>query len=254
VKRYVFCFILILVFIGVFHIASAAQDASDQATDDARIFLLHGVPGADLGEDATFPVDIYIDGIKKVSGMKYGQIKGQIKITPGVASIAAYRAGMGPEAGYDALKEETFIFLKNEAATVVAYLPPESESPRLIKFTNDFSPATDPSKNRIIVHNTSSEATLGVLLANKGAEPYPSLGSLLLEPGDKFSGEIAKKGLYGAKKAFSWQLSLMVDGKIDHPFYNKPFVVKPGQATLLYIVGSTMTKTFKLIKRNIKLS
>jgi hypothetical protein len=34
-----------------------------------------GVPGLDIGEQAAFPVDIYINGIKRLSAVKYGKIK-----------------------------------------------------------------------------------------------------------------------------------------------------------------------------------
>jgi len=251
-KKHLFVYVLILLFLGVSQAAIMAQEASDQASDDASIFLVHGIPGADLGEDPTFPVDIYINGIKKVINVKYGQIKGLFKITPGNTTISVYQAGQGPEAGYEPLLEENFNFQKNEMASVVGYLVSEDDV-RLAKFDVDLAPAGDPSKNRVVIHNTSAETSLGIILANKGPELYPSMGATLLEPGDKFAGEIAQKGLYGAKKAFSWILSAFKEGRIDHPFYSKAFAVKPGQAALIYAVGSDATKTFKILKKLAKL-
>jgi hypothetical protein len=157
-KKHYFWIFVSIFFLGLSSIGLTVQEVSDQAIDDASVYVVHGIPGLDIGEEATYPVDIYINGTKRLSAVKYGQIK-RVKIPSGTAIIEVYRAGMGPAAGYSPVISGNFIFKKQETASIVGYLHPDSET-RSVKFTNDFSPAGDPSKCRFIIHNTSSEAKI----------------------------------------------------------------------------------------------
>ncbi|MGB6865141.1 MAG: DUF4397 domain-containing protein [Candidatus Aminicenantaceae bacterium] len=252
-KRYLWVLVSVF-FVGLFSIGLNAQEeeASDQAIDDASVYIVHGVPGLDIGEEATYPVDIYINGTKRLSAIKYGQIK-RVKIPSGTASIEFYKVGMGPEAGYPPVISGNFIFKKQETASIVAYLHPDGEV-RFVKFTNDFSPAGDPSKCRVIVHNTSEEAQLLFYLYNKRQKDnHPWVENDVLETGDKNVFEIAKQSLVGYYNGtWIWWLHLD-DGTHMVNVYDKPLSIKAGKGILVYLVGSRATKTFKVIKKVVPL-
>ena len=255
-KKYVFSFLLTLLLMGTSQVGSAAQDAWDQATDDALVYAVHGVPGLDIGEAADLPVDVYINGVLKIANLKYGQIKGPIKVTPGNVTAAVYKAGIGPGTGNFPIMEQDFNFQKYENATVVGYLPPRFPAvlPKLVKFTNDLSPAGHTSKCRVIIHNTSEEDMLGYWFYNNAPQYdyHPEMGSDVLDPEDKNSFEAAKKSLIG-NETFSMWLEIGVGWENWQTVYDKPLGLSTGRAILVYLVGSASTKTFKVIKKLVKL-
>jgi hypothetical protein len=252
-KRYLWILVSVF-FVGLFSVGLNAQEeeASDQAIDDASVYIVHGVPGKDIGEEATYPVAIYINGTKRLSTVKYGKIK-RVKIPSGTATIELYKVGMEPEAGYPPVISGNFIFKKQETASIVAYLHPDGEV-RFVKFTNDFSPAGAPSKCRLIIHNTSEEAQLRFDLCNFQKKDYhPWVENQVLEAGDKTVFEMAKKSLVGYYNG-TWIWWLHLDD-LTHRInlYEKPFSIKAGKAILVYFIGSSTTKTFKVIKRVVPL-
>jgi len=253
-KRHCLWILVSIFILSLFSTGLNAQEAIDQAADDASIFIVHGVPGLDIGEEATYPVDIYIKGTKRLSAVKYGQIK-PIKITSGTSTIAVYKVGMGPEAGYSPVLSENFNFKKSENASVVGYIHPDGEV-RFAKFTNDFSPAGDPSKCRISVHNTSAEAKMSVWIYNDNQQQDwdPDMGTEVIDPGDKFDFEIAKKSLVD-NQTWDWWLEIGAGWYWEkwRLVYDKPFQITAGKGMLLYLIGSSTSKTFKLIKKLVPL-
>jgi len=250
-KHYLWVLVSIF-FLGLSSIGLNAQEAIDQAADDASVFIVHGIPGLDIGEEASYPVDVYINGIKRLSAVKYGQIK-PIKIPSGIATIEFYKAGMGPEAGYSPVLAEDFSFKKSESASIVGYIHPDGET-RLVKFSNDFSPAGDPSKCRVIIHNICEEAQLTIWLYNKKQNDYhPWVENDVLETGDKNVFEIATKSLVGYYNG-TWIWWLHIDDGTNHVnLHDKPLSLTAGKGILVYLVGSSTTKTFKVIKKVVPL-
>jgi len=253
-KRHLLWILASVFFLGLFSIGLNAQEeeAFVQAADDARVFIVHGVPGLDIGEVATYPVDIYINGTKRLSTVKYGKIK-PVKIPFGTATAEVYKVGMGPEAGYPPVISGNFIFKKQESASIVAYLHPDGKL-RFVKFTNDFSPAGNPSKCRVIIHNTSEEAQLRFDLCNFRKPGYhPWVENQALETGDKTAFEIAKQSLVGYFKG-TWIWYLHLDDLTHRVnLSDKPFSIKAGKAILVYFIGSSTTKTFRVIKKVVSL-
>ncbi len=256
-KRYLLCIAVCVFLLAMFQIGVNAQEAVEEAigaTDDASVYFVHGVPGSVIGETPTLPVDIYLDENRVVSNIKFGQIKGPIKIPAGKYTVGVYRSGMGPGAGYYPLVEEDFSFKNYESASIVGHIDPD-ELAQISKFTNDLSPAGHSTKCRIIIHNTSSESQLGYWFYNNVPkyDYHPELGSDILDPGDKNVVEIAKKNLFDAGETFTWKLEIGLGAQNWYDIYDKSFSVKSGRAVLVYLVGNNATKTFKVLKKSVKL-
>lgn len=256
-KNHLFCIAVFVLCLGMSQIGMNGQEVSGEAheaSDDASVYFVHGVPGSILGEAPTLPIDIYLDGDRVVSDLKFGQIKGPIKTSAGKYTVGVYRSGMGPGAGYNPLVEEDFTFKDYENASIVGHIDPD-ELAQLSKFTNDLSLAGHLTKCRIIVHNTSTESLLGYWFYNNVPkyDYHPYLGNDILEPGDKNVLEIAKKNLADPSETFIWMLEIGLGAQNYHAIYDKSFSVKPGRAVLVYLVGDNASKTFKVLKKSIKL-
>ena len=253
-KVFQFCLLTIFLLGGV-QIGLNAQEAFDQAADDVYIYFAHGVHGGAIGELPTFPMDIYINGILKMKNAKFGKVVGPKKISPGNTSIDVYRAGEGPDTGHTPMGEYNFVFKPYENVTIAAYLDADQESV-VHKFNNDLSPAGDPSKCRVIVHNLGvGWASLELFNKLEIDEGHPMMIAELLEPGDKCVFELAKKVLTEPYKGEKMAWRLVVGEGADYFIiaYNKNFVVKPGKAILVYLVGSNDLNTFSVIKKTAKL-
>jgi hypothetical protein len=249
-KKYLLCYILALFLLGIFLIGLNAQEAFDQAADDVRIYYAHAINGTAIGEAPSFPMDIYINGILKMKNVKFGKVTGPKKIPPGNTSIDVYRAGEGPNTGHTPLGEFSYVFKPYENVTVSAYLDNKGES-FVHKFSNDLSPAGDPSKCRVVVHNISVGAVDVHFFNKKSPDEFPYQIVAQLEPGDKCVFEIAKKKLTEPNKGkpMAWKLRLREQGEVFNPFYTKNFTIKPGKASLVYLIGSTALGTFKVAKK-----
>lgn len=254
-KKVFLCFFSMFFLLGGVQIGLNAQEAFDQAADDARVYFLHGVHGGAIGELPTFPMDIYINGILKIKNAKFGKVVGPKKISPGNTSIDVYRAGEGPDTGHTPLGEYNFVFKPYENVTIAAYLDADYESV-VQKFNNDFSPAGDPSKCRVIVHNMGvGWISLEFFNKKEPDEGHPMMIAEILEPGDKCVFELAKKTLTEPHKGEQMAWRLVIGEGADNFIitYNKNFVVKPGKAILVYLVGSNDLNTFSVIKKTAKL-
>lgn len=256
-KKHLIRIALSILLLGISQMGMNGQKANDEAkeaSDDASVYFVHGVPGSAIGETSTLPVDIYIDGNRVASDLKFGKIKGPIKFSKAKYTVGVYRAGMGPGAGYTPLIEEDFMFNDYENASIVAHIDPD-KLPQLTKFTNDLSLAGHLTKCRIIIHNTSSESLLGYWFYNNVPQYdyHPYAGNDILEPGDKNVLEIAKKHLADPSETFIWKLEIGLGAQNYHVIYDKSFSVKPGRAILVYLVGDNASKTFKVLKKSIKL-
>jgi hypothetical protein len=248
-KVLLFCFLFIFL-IGSLQIGLNAQEASDQATDDARVYYAHGIHGAAVGEDPTFPMDIYINGVLKMKAAKFGKLTGPKKVSPGNAFIDVYRAGEGPDTGHNPLSQHNFVFKPYENVTIAAYLDPDQHSV-VQKFNNDLSPTASKDKCRVIIHNISAGWVDFEFYTKSGVDGHPYQAIELLEPGDKCVLELAKKILFPPYKGeqLVWQLIIGEGGEHWVQLYNKQFNIKPNKAILVYIAGSSAHNTFKVIKK-----
>jgi hypothetical protein len=209
------------------------------------------VHGASIGEDPTFPMDIYINGVLKMKAAKFGKLTGPKKVTPGNVAIDVYRAGEGPDTGHSPLSQHNFVFKPYENVTIAAFLDANQE-PVVQKFTNDLSPTASKDKCRVVVHNISAGWVDFEFFNRLIRDGHPFHTFELLEPGDKCVLEFAKKILFQPYKGEQLVRQLVIGegGEQWIQLYNKPFNIKPGKAILVYIVGSSAYNTFKVIKRS----
>ena len=77
-------FTLITIFLLVSVVPAFAQGNKNSA----YAYVVHGIPGQDLGLDPALPVDVSVDGACAIPGFVFGQIVGPVPLPAGDREIA----------------------------------------------------------------------------------------------------------------------------------------------------------------------
>ncbi len=239
--------------LGLAFVLALAVSAPGQ--DKAGVFVVHGVPGADVGAADTpfFPVDILVNDILTIRNLELGNVMGPIELDPDPAShkVTIRRANpLDPGTGELVLEAADLVFGAGRNFSIVAHLNGDGSGAALSVFENTFGPAyrtktgnAGRNKPRLIIHHTAAVDPVDVRVTreNPGNQGGPKLdvegvendgesqviadllpGTWIMWVGRHQNGQ----GLYGP-----WQLEL-----------------RPFTTYLIYSVGSVENGTFWLIK------
>ena len=100
--------------------------------DAAEVYVVHGIPGADLNLDPTLPVDISVDGGCLLTNVTFGGIAGPVSVATGKHEIEV-RVTDGSCTGTLAVTGRVDLAL-GETAIIIAHLD-QNGAPKLTKFT-----------------------------------------------------------------------------------------------------------------------
>jgi hypothetical protein len=128
------------------------------AAQAAEITIVHGIPG--------FRADVYVNGVRQLSGFEAGTMTSPIKIGGGVYDVAIRPAG-SPKTSKPVLKGRLRLGTA-ENASVVAHLDPAGK-PSLTVYRNDVS-AVATGKSRIVFRQ-DAQAPAAVLSLDGHALP-----------------------------------------------------------------------------------
>lgn len=129
----------------------------------AEVYIVHGIPGADLGLDPTLPVDIAVDGGCAVTAFTYQSVSAATTLSTGEHTIEV-RLSDGTCTGTLAVTARIDLSV-NETAVLVAHLD-ENGAARLSKFTVDTS-AIDPGMARVMVVHAAAAPVVDLKLRNE---------------------------------------------------------------------------------------
>jgi hypothetical protein len=103
----------------------------------ADVYIVHGIPGQDLGMDPALPVDVNVLGVGcALQGFRFGSIAGPISLPAGKYDIEVRLANpSAPCTGALAFPASVYLSVADNAS-VVAHLT-EQGTPTLTKFIND---------------------------------------------------------------------------------------------------------------------
>jgi len=232
-----------IIFISiVFFVLAIIPRTAASASDDASVYLIHGVPGKDIGLDPDLPVDMSANGKCIAKGVKFGQVVGPVKIKKGKNLIKVYEADPNNPCSGQVYDEKNITFYANEKASLLGHLTQQGDT-TLSKFTNDFSPVAN-KKGRVVLHHTAAVSELQVEVAAITSTEHPFMRNEYFENGDKFLVELPKK--------WKWNMEVALSGSGSSTFYSKQLKVKPYKGMFIYLVGTRTTGTFKAIILNTK--
>jgi len=161
---------------------------------DANVFVIHGIPGEDLGLDADLPVDISVSGACALQGFTFGRIEGPIQLpAPATYKIEISLANSADPCGNDPVIKQDVNLLWGQTATIIAHLT-EFGEPTASAFGNNVRELDDEA--RVAVHHTAAAGPVDVKL--RRVKSKKSIDIEDLANGDQVTAEI-KPGGYVAK-------------------------------------------------------
>jgi hypothetical protein len=187
--------------------------------DDANVYVIHGIPGAD-----GFPVDVSVNGACALPGFTFGTRAGPLPLPAGTYTIAVHAPSDGFCGGAAAIGPVDLAFADGDNKTIIAHLT-EAGDPTASVFDNDFSP-TGRGSARIIGHHTAAAPMVDVVVARN----YFGGGPRIEVPGFANGDQIATEVRPG-----DWQVTLELGGT---PVYGPTsLTLNPFTAYSVYAVG-----------------
>lgn len=204
---------------------------------DATVYVVHGIPGTDLGLDPALPVDISVNGACALQGFVFGQIAGPLSLAAGTYNIQISLANTEAPCSNAAVIAADVPFAAGENASVVAYLTPEL-APTAGKFVNDLK-ASRFGFTRVIAHHTAAAPEVDI--------------KIFRGKNSKMLSDVAN-GMQGAVDLMPgrWSGTIAPAGSPDPVFGPVSMNLKPFTAYLVYAVGSLQNGTFTLLTKEIK--
>ena len=201
----------------------------------ASAFVVHGIPGSDLGLDPALPVDVSVNGACALPGFTFGEIVGPLDLPAGSYDIAIGLANDAAPCSEDPVIEAGGIELDaGESYSIVAHLS-ENGAPTASAFQNDLW------ANRyfagINAFHTAAAPRVDVKLQRSDRRFWKRFIR------DVGNGEAASTPLFRG----SWDASILPAGA-RHPVFGPATLELEGSTVyLVYAVGSLSSGSFTLL-------
>ncbi len=155
--------IVILSLIAVLALSTAAFAPAPFQLDDATVYVIHGINGADLGADSALPVDVSVNGACVLTGFEFKDIAGPLTLPAGEYDIQVRLAADDPCTGPLAIDVMGLPLNAGENTTIIAHLD-AAGAPTASKFNNDVSAPSANRNGRLAVHHTAAAPSVDVTL------------------------------------------------------------------------------------------
>lgn len=230
--------LLLLGMVGTLGSASMAQAQQPPA----EIFVVHGIPGADVGAPGPLPVDVSVNGACAIRNLQFKQIVGALHLTPGTYSIAIHLANASSPCSNAAVVGPASVpVYPGENSTIIAHLT-TAGAPTASKFVNNLS-KTAAGRNRVSVFHTANAPAVDVYATTNFGDPLATAG---LATG-VVNGEFATL----PAPAAAVQLALTPAGSRVAAFGPAVVRLDPNKAYLFYVVGSVGRGTLDIIAKDV---
>lgn len=204
----------------------------------SEIYVIHGIPGQDLGLDPALPVDVCLAGGTPVlPGVTFGAIAGPLTLDPGRYDIEVRLAAGTPCTGGLATLT-TLLLSVAESSTVVAHLTEEG-TPALTKFVNDVRPAAQGSA-RVVARHGAGVGPVSVTLSKGGKQAVIPF----LDNSDQFATEVM---------AGSWAVRIFPFGSRKPVFGPAIVNLEANTVSYAYAVGSLAKGSFAVVLQTLPL-
>ncbi len=211
-------------------------------TSNAEVFIVHGIPGQDVGLDAALPVDISVNGACALTNLRFGQIVGPIHVPAATLAIAIHPASASSPCGLAPVVGPANVpFLSGEKATVIAHLT-GSGAPTASKFVNNLS-KTSANRARLTLHHVANAPAVDAYLSREFGNPLATLGLV--------SGLVNGEQATLPVGAGAWQVALTAAGSTAAAFGPGVVRLSADKAYFLYVVGSLTNRTLTVIAKDV---
>jgi hypothetical protein len=204
--------------------AQAGKNGGTPASQDAKIYVIHGINGMDLGAPMDLPVDIFVGGVGcALTAFPFRQVAGPVALPGGTYNIQISLANPSAPCSNAPVIAGDFTFDAGATYTVIAYLTADG-APTAGQFLNDVS-YTGRGKTRVSLAHTAFAPEVDIYLKSNHV-------SQVLEdvPNGAFASLSLRPGRYTATLKLA-NTDTTVLGPAN-------FIFKPGISYFTYVVGS----------------
>lgn len=130
----------------------------------AKVYVIHGIPGQDLGLDRLLPVDVAVNDACTLTGFGFGEVAGPLTLEAGTYNVKIGVADPLNPCSNPPVIEADVPLAPGEVAVIVAHLA-EGGAPTASKFVLDYTAAPD-AQSRINLHHTADAPLVDIFLRN----------------------------------------------------------------------------------------
>lgn len=154
-KFFLFSFIILALVVGSYSPA--------QAAGMAKVYVIHGINGQDLGAGMDFPVDIEIAGLGcALQAVPFRAVAGPLEVAAGTYNIKISPANNTTPCGNAPAIQGDFTFAEGKTQTVIAHLT-AAGAPTATLFANDVS-KINRGKTRVFLAHAAQAPEVDVYL------------------------------------------------------------------------------------------
>jgi hypothetical protein len=220
-------------------ITVVSTSAANGDGHESMVYVVHGIPGQDLGLEPALPVDVSVNGACALESFMFGDIVGPIPLPADMYDIAISFANEDDPCGDDPVIEASVELMGGVNYSIVAYLD-DGGSPTAGLFENDVAP-TGRGKARLIVQHTANAPAVDISVRRDGPDS-PGLDIYDFMNGDQAAAEV---------RPGEWDVAIAPAGT-DMPVFGPVTVeLNPYAAYLVFAVGSVDTGSFTLLLEKI---
>ncbi|HIJ71164.1 MAG TPA: DUF4397 domain-containing protein [Planctomycetes bacterium] len=215
------------------------RNGSELEMVGAVVYVVHGIPGEDLGLDPDLPVDISLNGQCALPGFTFGEITDGLPLIPGVYNVKIGLANPANPCSEPAVIEADVALFAGENVTMIAHLTAEGD-PTASVFSNKVGKGCFLFKSPLVVHHTAAAPTVDI-------EARRHRKVLKLE--NVSNGD---QGILNTRPG-PWKVSIAPAGLEDPVFGPLNLRLRNRKVYFLYAVGSLDNETFTVLQNVIPL-
>ena len=208
--------------------------ASSQS-NDAMVYVVHGINGTDLGAAEALPVDVFVSGVGcALQGFEFREIEGPLALPAGSYDIEVRLTdGASPCEGTVAISAPGVMLEAGKNLSIVAHLAENmTPTPTASVFENNVS--RNPGRARVAAHHTANFGAVDVLV--DGAVAFAGVtngqqGVAMVRPGRH-------------------DIAIAVAGT-DNFAFEASLVLRPFSLYNAYAVGTPANETFEVLLQRI---
>jgi hypothetical protein len=228
--------------------AALALLTATPAFAQENAYIVHGIPGGDIGLAAELPVDISVDGVCAIDDFAFGDVVGPVPFATGSFDIAVYLSDEveGTCTGLKVLELLDVPFVDGATSAIVAHLTQDGSTPgpgamvplgiTASKFDLDLS-APDRGTGKLIAHHTAAAPTVDVdLQRGRGRAGTTTVEDFMW--GTQLPAPLRSGNCWVQLRAAGSDLVAYGPEKTR---------IKPYQAFAVFAVGTALTDSFDVI-------
>jgi hypothetical protein len=169
-------------------LASFGPAQANSGNNSAKVYVVHGINGMDIGAGMDLPVDIFVGGVGcALTAFPFRQVAGPVALPAGTYNIQISLANTDAPCSNAPVIAGDFTFAESTTYTVIAHLT-AAGAPTASQFTNDVS-FTGRGKTRVSLAHTAFAPEVDIYLNSKQASqtledvPNGAFAALSLRPG-----------------------------------------------------------------------